>query len=103
MERGGSRCVFRPRRSQDSQDLSEGRVRPRCWICRAARELGYYLEEDRLTLYQPLRECDRAGSINGRRQIKNGALFVPMISANTQSRAEGYFAASGNSPPPSDH
>src|SRR3954469_23953209 len=55
-------------------------------ICDALRAAGVEVWFDQ----SELRGGD-AGGAKIRKQIKECALFVPVVSANTQARAEGYF------------
>ncbi len=73
-----TRAVFLSYASQDSEAAKR--------ICEALRNTGIEVWFDQ----SELRGGD-AWDAKIRRQIKECALFVPIISANTQARAEGYF------------
>src|SRR6185295_17002633 len=73
-----SRAVFLSYASQDAEAARR--------ICDALRALGLDVWFDQ----SALRGGD-AWDASIRRQIKECALFVPVISANTQVREEGYF------------
>ena len=73
-----SRAIFL---SYASQDAAEGQQ-----ICEALRALGIEVWFDQSEL--------RGGDVwdrTIRQQIRDCALFIPVISANSQARAEGYF------------
>jgi TolB-like protein len=72
------KAVFLSYASQDAQAAQN--------LCNALRTAGIEVWFDQ----SELRGGD-SWDASIRRQIKNCALFVPMISASTQSRAEGYF------------
>ena len=73
-----SQAIFLSYASQDA-DVARG-------ICDALRAVGLEVWFDQ----SELRGGD-AGDQSIRKQIKECALFVPIISANTQERSEGYF------------
>ena len=73
-----SRAVFLSYASQDAEDAQH--------LCNALRAAGIEVWFDQ----SELRGGD-SWDASIRRQIKGCYLFVPMISANTQSREEGYF------------
>ena len=73
-----SKAVFLSYASQDAEAARR--------ICDALRAAGVEVWFDQ----SELRGGD-AWDAKIRRQIKECALFVPVISANTQARAEGYF------------
>ena len=75
---GPGRAVFLSYASQDAPAAER--------LCNALRNAGVEVWFDQ----SELRGGD-SWDASIRRQIKNCALFVPMISANTQSREEGYF------------
>jgi TolB-like protein/tetratricopeptide (TPR) repeat protein len=77
------RAVFLSYASQDAPAAER--------ICSALRSAGVEVWFDQ----SELRGGD-AWDASIRRQIKSCALFVPMISANTQSRPEGYFRREWN-------
>src|SRR5436309_6220845 len=83
-------CVSTPQRavflSYASQDSEAARR-----ICDALRAVGLDVWFDQ----SALRGGD-AWDASIRRQIKECALFVPVISANTQAREEGYFRREWN-------
>ncbi|HEY2677484.1 MAG TPA: TIR domain-containing protein [Steroidobacteraceae bacterium] len=75
---GSQRAVFLSYASEDAEAAQR--------ICAALRGAGIEVWFDR----SELRGGD-AWDVAIRRQIKSCALFVPIISANTRSRVEGYF------------
>ena len=75
--------VFLSYASQDAEPASR--------ICDALRAAGVDVWFDQ----SALRGGD-AWDVSIRRQIKECALFVPIISANTQAREEGYFRREWN-------
>jgi TolB-like protein/Flp pilus assembly protein TadD len=80
---GTGKAVFLSYASQDAEAAQK--------ICEALRAAGIEVWFDQSEL--------RGGDIwdaSIRQQIKNCYLFVPMISANTQSREEGYFRREWN-------
>jgi TolB-like protein/tetratricopeptide (TPR) repeat protein len=77
------KAVFLSYASQDAEAAQH--------LCEALRSAGVEVWFDQ----RELRGGD-AWDASIRRQIKRCALFVPMISANTQSRAEGYFRREWN-------
>ena len=79
----GSRAIFLSYASQDAD--------PARRICEALRAAGLEVWFDQ----SALRGGD-AWDASIRRQIKECALFVPVISANTQAREEGYFRREWN-------
>jgi predicted ATPase len=80
---GSAKAIFLSYASQDA-DAAER-------ICLALRAAGVEVWFDR----SELRGGD-AWDAAIRRQVKECALFVPLISANTQSRSEGYFRREWN-------
>jgi len=78
-----TKAVFLSYASQDAQAARR--------ICDALRAVGLDVWFDQ----SELRGGD-AWDASIRRQIKESALFVPIISANTQARAEGYFRREWN-------
>jgi len=78
MSEGNHRAVFLSYASQDAEAARR--------ICEALRAAGVEVWFDQ----SELRGGD-AWDAKIRKQIKECALFVPIISANTQARAEGYF------------
>src|SRR5690242_8246173 len=78
-----SRAIFLSYASQDAE--------PARRICDALRAMGIEVWFDQ----SALRGGD-AWDASIRRQIKNCALFVPIISVNTQARVEGYFRREWN-------
>src|ERR1051326_9604391 len=78
MSSAGNRAVFLSYASQDAEAAKK--------ICDALRATGVEGWFDQ----SELRGGD-AWDQKIRGQIKECALFVPVISANTQARAEGYF------------
>jgi TolB-like protein len=75
---GPSKAVFLSYTSQDSETASR--------VCEALRVAGIEVWFDR----SELRGGD-AWDQKIRREIRDCALFIPLISANTAARAEGYF------------
>jgi TolB-like protein/Tfp pilus assembly protein PilF len=75
---GGQRAVFLSYASEDADAAQR--------ICTSLRAAGIEVWFDR----NALRGGD-AWDVAIRRQIKSCALFVPIISANTRARVEGYF------------
>src|SRR4051812_23270439 len=73
-----NRAVFLSYASQDGEAAKR--------ICRALRSAGIEVWFDQNELVG-----GDAWDAKIRRQIRECVLFVPMISANTQARAEGYF------------
>jgi len=80
-----SRAVFLSYASQDSDAASS--------ICDALRAAGIEVWYDQ----RELRGGD-AWDRKIRREIRDCALFLPIISANTQARIEGYSDSSGDLP-----
>ena len=74
----GSRAVFLSYASEDSDAARR--------VCEALRQAGVEVWFDQ----EELRGGD-AWDAKIRRQIRECALFVPVISANTDARVEGYF------------
>ncbi|MBI4624371.1 MAG: toll/interleukin-1 receptor domain-containing protein [Verrucomicrobia bacterium] len=81
-----NRAVFL---SYASQDAAAARR-----ICKALRAAAVEVWFDQSEL-----RGGEAWDANIRKQIKECALFVPIISANTQARLEGYFRQSTSAPP----
>ena len=80
---GPAKAVFLSYASQDAEAARR--------ICDALRQMSVEVWFDQ----SALRGGD-AWDASIRRQIKDCALFVPIISANTQARAEGYFRREWN-------
>ena len=80
---GGARAIFLSYASQDADAARR--------LCDALRAAGLEVWFDQ----NELRGGD-AWDASIRRQIKDCALFVPIVSANTQAREEGYFRREWN-------